>query len=120
VSFIDPEIKHHFSSGVYAKEMKMPADYLMLHHKHTFSHLSILASGSIELIVDNVKKIVHAPACLTINANEHHGIKSLTDVVWYCIHATDCTDEDKIDEALTEPNDMSEVLSIAQNLVKEH
>lgn len=98
----------------------MPADYLMLHHKHTFSHLSILASGSIELIVDNVKKNVHAPACLTISANEHHGIKSLTDVVWYCIHATDCTDEDKIDETLTEPNDMSEVMSIAQNLVKEN
>ena len=120
MNFIDPEIRHHFSSGVYAKEMKMPADYLMLHHKHTFSHLSILASGSIELIVDGEKKVIHAPACLTIEGNAHHGIKSLTDVVWYCIHATNCTDENEIDEVLTEPHDMAQVLSIAQDLVKEN
>ena len=74
----------------------------------------------LNLIVDGEKKIIHAPACLTIEANTHHGVKSLTDVVWYCIHATDCTDEDKIDEVLTEPHDMAQVLSIAQDLVKEN
>jgi mannose-6-phosphate isomerase-like protein (cupin superfamily) len=113
-------IHHHFSSGVYAKEMRMPADYLLLHHKHNFSHLSILASGSIELIVDGEKKVIHAPACLTIEADAHHGVRSLTDVVWYCIHASDCTDIDKIDEVLTQPHDMEQVMSIAKELVKEN
>ena len=72
------------------------------------------------MIIDGEKKVIHAPACLTIAADKHHGVKSLTDVVWYCIHATDCTDEDKIDEVLTEPHDMAQVMSIAQNLVKEN
>lgn len=113
-------IEHHFSAGVYAKEIRMPADYLLLHHKHKFDHLSILASGSIELIVDGERKVIHAPACLTIDANAHHGLKSLTEVVWYCIHATDCTDIDKIDEVVTVKNDMAQVMSIAKNLVKEN
>ena len=113
-------IEHHFSAGVYAKEIRMPADYLLLHHKHKFDHLSILASGSIELIVDGKKKVIHAPACLTIEANSHHGLKSLTEVVWYCIHATDCTDTDEIDEVITTANDIPQVLSIAQDLVKEN
>ena len=82
-------IEHHFSSGVYAKECVIPSNYVLIQHKHEFDHLSILASGSIELLVDGVRSVVHAPACLTIKAGKHHGVKSLTEVVLYCIHAID-------------------------------
>jgi quercetin dioxygenase-like cupin family protein len=82
-------------------------------HKHKFDHLSILASGSIELMVDGERKIVHAPACLTIEANKHHGVKSITDVVWYCIHATECTDTDEIDEVLIARDDVAQAQQMA-------
>ena len=82
-------IEHHFSSGVYAKESRIPAGYILVQHKHEYDHLSILASGSVEMIVDGVRSVVNAPACLTIEAGKHHGVKSLTEVVWYCIHAVD-------------------------------
>jgi quercetin dioxygenase-like cupin family protein len=109
-------IKHHFSAGVYAKETLIPAGHVLVQHKHKFSHLSILASGSIELMVDGERKIIHAPACLTIEADKHHGVKSLTDVVWYCIHATECTDTDEIDEVLIVPGDAAKVQELAQCL----
>ena len=106
-------INHHFSAGVYAKETLIPAGHVLVQHKHKFDHLSILASGSIELMVDGERKIVHAPACLTIEANKHHGVKSLTDVVWYCIHATDCTDTDEIDEVLIARDDVAQAQQMA-------
>jgi quercetin dioxygenase-like cupin family protein len=109
-------INHHFSAGVYAKETLIPAGQVLVQHKHKFDHLSILASGSIELMVDGEKRIVHAPACLTIEADKHHGVKSLTDVVWYCIHATDCTDTDEIDEVLIAPGNADQVQELAQCL----
>ena len=109
-------INHHFSAGVYAKETLIPAGYVLVQHKHKFSHLSILASGSIELMVDGERKIIHAPACLTIEADKHHGVKSLTDVVWYCIHATECTDMDEIDEVLIVPGDVAQAQELAQCL----
>jgi quercetin dioxygenase-like cupin family protein len=109
-------INHHFSAGVYAKETLIPAGQVLVQHKHKFSHLSILASGSIELMVDGERKIIHAPACLTIEANKHHGVKSLTDVVWYCIHATECTDIDEIDEVLIAPSDQAKAQKLAQCL----
>ena len=109
-------IKHHFSAGVYAKEAFIPAGQILVQHKHKFDHLSILAAGSVELFVDGVKSVVHAPACLTIAAGKHHGIKSITDVVWYCVHATDCTDEDEIDEVLIESGDMEEMKELAESL----
>ena len=109
-------INHHFSAGVYAKETLIPAGHVLVQHKHKFSHLSILASGSIELMTDGERKIIHAPACLTIEADTHHGVNSLTDVVWYCIHATECTDIDEIDEVLIVPSDQAKAQELAQCL----
>jgi quercetin dioxygenase-like cupin family protein len=98
-------IEHHFSAGVYAKEVCIPAGQVLVQHKHKFDHLSILASGLIELMVGDKRTTIDAPACLTIKANEHHGVKAITDVVWYCIHATDCTDIDQIDDLLIVASD---------------
>ena len=109
-------ISHHFGGGVYAKETWIPAGSILVQHKHKYDHLSILAKGSVEVIVDDVKSVVHAPACLTIEANKHHGVKSLTDVVWYCIHATNCTDTDEIDEVLIVAGDDAEMQTLAESL----
>jgi quercetin dioxygenase-like cupin family protein len=109
-------IHHHFSAGVYTKETRIPAGYVLVQHAHKHDHLSILASGSVELAVDGVKSVVHAPACLTIAAGKHHGIKSITDVVWYCVHATDCTNKDEIDEVLIESGNMEEMKELAESL----
>lgn len=109
-------IQHHFSAGVYAKETHIPAGYVLVQHAHKHDHLSILASGSVELLVDGVKSIIDAPACLTIAAGKHHGVKSLTDVVWYCIHATECTDVDDVDEILIVDGDVKEAQKLAQCL----
>ena len=109
-------IHHHFSSGVYAKETRIPAGFILVQHVHKHDHLSILASGSVEMVVDNVKSVIHAPACLTIAAGKHHGIKSLTDVVWYCVHATNCTDENEVDEVLVEPDNIQQMQNLALSL----
>ena len=109
-------ISHHFGAGVYAKETRIPAGSILVQHKHKHDHLSVLASGSVELVVDGVKSVIHAPACLTIEANKHHGVKSLTDVVWYCIHATECTDTDEIDEVLIVTGNTAEMHKLAESL----
>ena len=109
-------IQHHFSSGVYAKETRIPAGFVLVQHAHKHDHLSILASGSVELVVDGVKSVVHAPVCFTIAAEKHHGIKSLTDVVWYCVHATNCTDENEVDETLIVSDNTVEASKIVRCL----
>jgi mannose-6-phosphate isomerase-like protein (cupin superfamily) len=109
-------IHHHFSSGMYAKETRIPAGHILVQHAHKHDHLSILASGSVEMVVDGVKSVVHAPACLTIAAGKHHGVKSLTDVVWYCVHATDCTNENEVDEVLIVPSNVEEMQELALSL----
>lgn len=97
---IPENIIHHFSDGLYAKETIIKAGEHLLQHKHTFSHLSILAQGRVVVTTEEGSIIVEAPACLEIKANTHHGVKALTDCVWYCVHATDEKDPSKVDEVI--------------------
>lgn len=93
-------ITHHFSDGLYAKETKFPAGVAILKHTHDFSHLSILAKGKVAVMKGEVVEIVEAPACIEIKAGVTHGVKALTDCVWFCIHATDEKDASKVDKVL--------------------
>ena len=105
-------IAHHFGGGVYAKETHIPAGMILVQHKHAHDHLSYLVSGSVEVAVDGVSRTVCAPACLTIAAGKHHGVKALSDSVWLCIHASDCEDESHVDQVLIVDADEAEIASI--------
>jgi quercetin dioxygenase-like cupin family protein len=93
-------ISHHFSDGLYAKQAVFPAGVAILKHTHDFSHLSILAKGKVAVMKGEVVEIVEAPACIEIKAGVTHGVKALTDCVWFCIHATDEKDASKVDKVL--------------------
>jgi quercetin dioxygenase-like cupin family protein len=93
-------LAHHFATGLYAKETRIPAGMVLVQHRHIDDHLSILASGTVELEVDGQRSAHTGPACLTIRGGQHHGVKALTDVVWFCIHATDCDDPEQVDQVL--------------------
>jgi len=110
------EIKHHFAGGVYAKETYIPAGLVLVQHKHNFDHLSFLVSGTVELRVDDESRTLTGPAALEITAGKHHGVKALTDSVWLCIHATDCTDHEHVDEVLIAPSDEN-MLALAEAML---
>jgi quercetin dioxygenase-like cupin family protein len=93
-------IKHHFSDHLYAKECFIPAGSILVQHKHEYDHLSILAKGRIKVDCDGVITEYEAPQCLNIIKGVNHGVLALTDCVWYCVHSTDETDPDKVDEVL--------------------
>lgn len=93
-------IKHHFSAGVYAREMSLAKDHYAVSHAHKYDHMSILASGKVIVEVEGIEKFYAAPSCIEIKAGEKHKITALEDVVWFCIHATEETNIDNIDEVL--------------------
>lgn len=100
INLIDGLTVHHFSDGLYAKEMHIPANMMVLKHTHEYSHLSILASGKVAVLKGDDIEIIDGPACLDIKAGLIHGVKAITDCVWFCIHATDEKDPSNVDEVL--------------------
>lgn len=111
---MQPEVLHHFGGGVYAKQAFIPAGSVVGKHKHDYDHLSILASGVAQIETDGDVKEINGPICVTIAKDKYHMISALTDCVWFCIHATDCTDEAKVDEVLIAPqSSVSELFALA-------
>ena len=106
LSASEPKLSHHFGGGVYTKMVSFRPGDILVQHKHNFDHLSVLARGVVELLVDGERSVLNAeaePIVLTIAAGKHHGIKALTDGVWLCVHATDETDPEQIDHTLVSP-----------------
>jgi quercetin dioxygenase-like cupin family protein len=97
---VDLGVVHHFSAGLYAKQMLLPAKHFAVSHAHAYDHLSILAKGDVTVEVEGVRTEYKAPACINILAGQHHTITAHEDSVWFCIHATQETDADKIDQVL--------------------
>jgi quercetin dioxygenase-like cupin family protein len=96
----DLGIVHHFSDGLYAKQMMIPKGFLAGMHAHTYGHLSILAKGKVIVRTDFEEKEYSAPACIEIKSSILHTIEALEDCHWFCIHATDETEVSKVDEVL--------------------
>ncbi len=97
-------VQHHFSDQLYAKEIRLTAGQKICQHKHTYSHLAVLASGQVNVTVGNETVHYVSPKCIDIKANTNHEIEACTDVVWYCIHQTDEKDESTIDKTLIAPS----------------
>lgn len=60
-----------------------------LGHLHHFDHVSLLALGSVEVLVEGFEpKVFHAPTFIVIKKEHRHKFTALTDnALWYCVFA---------------------------------
>jgi quercetin dioxygenase-like cupin family protein len=96
------DTQHHFATGIYAKEIRVPAGRYILSHAHTYDHFSFLCKGRAEVEVDGKKTEYQPGSIIIIVRGQRHIIKALDDIVWFCVHASEVTDPEKIDETLIE------------------
>jgi quercetin dioxygenase-like cupin family protein len=97
---IDLQVEHFFSGGTYAKRMIFPQGAVVPSHKHLFDHMSILAQGRAMVTVNGKSTVYDSPAVIEIKKNQVHTVTALERCHWYCIHATEITDHEKVDETL--------------------
>lgn len=97
-------VSHHFSDGIYAREYFLRAGVTVPTHAHLYDHLSILASGNVEVTVDGITSKYSAPAIIEIKKNKKHTVLAYTDTIWICVHATSETDLDAMDSKLIGEN----------------
>jgi len=99
-------VEHYWGDGQYAKKIPLEAGQMIGKHKHTYTHLSIVAKGRVLVRTDGgdgsgilkTRKEYEAGDCVTVTANTLHQVTALEDSIWYCTHATDETDPAKVDE----------------------
>ena len=101
-------LKHHFSPGVYVREITMPAGSIILGHEHTTKHLNIISKGACVLADPETGEIVDivAPCTFESDAGVRKLLYIVEECVWSTVHVTEETDIEKLEESLINPSDL--------------
>lgn len=89
--------KHVQAEGVYIKTTLVPKNVKFYNKRTPDSHVAILAHGSIIMDNGETKIQFQAPANYIIPANSRIAFYTVTDCVFYCVHATKETNLDELD-----------------------
>lgn len=95
---IELKVIHHFSKGVYARELHIPAGVTLVGEIHKFENLNILSKGTMIVTTEEGMREVSAPFTVVSPPGTKRAAHTITECVWTTIHGTDETDVGKIKE----------------------
>lgn len=96
---IELKVIHHFSKGVYARELHIPAGVILTGEIHKFDNLNILSKGKIEVLTEKGMQEVEAPFTIVSPAGTKRIARALTDCVWTTVHGTEETNLNIIEKS---------------------
>ncbi len=88
---------HHFSDGVYAREITIPQFCLLTGKIHKYENLNILSKGDISVMTENGMRRVQAPFTIVSPPGTKRIAFAHEECVWTTILRTDLTDPDAIE-----------------------
>jgi len=95
---LELKVIDHFSYGVYARELHIPAGTLLTGEIHKLENLNILSEGCISVMTEDGVKRVQAPFTIVSPPGTKRIAFAHTDCVWTTVHGTFEKDIDKIKE----------------------
>lgn len=84
-----PKINIGCVANLYSRQMHFEkAGDIEIGHKHQFDHLTLLANGSLKVVVEGQETVFKAPHMIYIHKDKVHELTALEDnTVAFCIHA---------------------------------
>ena len=93
-------VRHHFSRGVYARELFIPKGTVLVGKIHKFSQINIVSQGEISVLTDDGVKRVKAPFTLVSGPGIKRAGYAHEDTIWTTIHGTHETDLEALEDEL--------------------
>jgi len=92
------KLTHHFADGVYVREMFLPKGTVIVGKKHRYRCINIMIKGDITIYADGDQErfIDHYIGVAPVGTQKAALVNE--DTIWLCIHATNKTDLDEIEE----------------------
>ena len=94
---VDMPVAHHFSHGVYGRELRIPAGTVLTGKIHKFDSLNVLLEGELLVLTDQGVKHVKAGHLEVSPRGTKRAAYALTDTRWLTVHGTHKTDVDDIE-----------------------
>src|SRR6201996_9018451 len=85
---IELKVLHHFSYGVYARELYIPAGIMLTGEIHKYENLNILSKGTMRVTIGNKIEEVSAPFTTVSKPGTKRIAYTLADCIWTTIHGT--------------------------------
>lgn len=101
-------VEHHFSDGVYLRELRIPAGIVIIGKIHKENHLNIV-KGFCSVFTPLRKFEIEGFKTFESFAGELKVVITKSDVVWTNVHVTDSTNIDDIEKQCT-ADDYDELL----------
>src|SRR5882724_3125898 len=112
---VELKVIHHFSKGVYARELYIPAGVTLIGEIHEFENLNILSKGTMIVTTEEGMIEVSAPFTVVSPPGTKRAAHTLTDCIWTTIHGTDETDVDEIERNFIAKNEQEWLEFIGSN-----
>ena len=97
---VELNVQHHFSDGLYARELFIPAGVCLVGALHKTKHMYMVVSGKCRVSSQYGNQEIVAPFMGETLPGTKRVIYALTDCVWVTYHPTDLTDIKDIEKAL--------------------
>lgn len=96
---------HHFASGVYVRELHIPAGTVLVGKIHRFDCVNIVL-GDIEVATEDGARRISGFNVFTSPAGVKRAGRAFSDTIWITVHAnpTDERDGDEMADRLTAPS----------------
>lgn len=103
---IELETRHHFSDGLYARELFIPAGVCLVGALHKTKHLYTVVKGKCRVATQFENIEIEAPFMGETIPGTKRVIYAETDCVWITYHPTELTNVEEIEKAILEPEDI--------------
>jgi quercetin dioxygenase-like cupin family protein len=100
-------VTHHFSDGIYTREIFMPAGLLVVGKVHKTTHLNVVVSGRCEVMINGEIKEFKAGDIFESLEGSQKTLYIFEDTKWLTIHTNldDEKDVDKLEERYIDNSD---------------
>lgn len=88
-------VKHHFTDGIYTREIFIPAGKVLTGKIHKHRHPNFLMSGKVRVVTEfDGDQILEGPLFMISEPGTKRVVHSLTDCVWFTIHKNETNTQD--------------------------
>lgn len=95
---IEMPVKHHFSQGIYGRELFIPKGTVLTGKIHKYPQMNVLMAGDISVLTEDGVKRVRPPFLIVSPAGTKRIAYAHEDTVWLTVHGTEENDLEKIEQ----------------------
>lgn len=84
---VECPVTHNFAPDIYIREIFMPADTVVIGHKHLTEHFNVILKGKCRVMIGDVVEELTAPCTFISGAGSQKIVNVLEDCIWQTVHS---------------------------------